>query len=232
MTAQASEIVRLEGQDFSLAGVDGRGLFDPRDHGIVTHAVSSACWRGFVNTYEVSEDRLWLVHLTIGFHGREAPVVFGVKPEHEKGDLPHYGYAGLKRPVDFTGGFLLGRDFVREMYVHMGFHPGYAYRIVKEILFDEGRVLEQIDRSDEMAEIREAMLAKTGPLTGGMGPVAAWVQQRFSLRYTARRGNGEPFRQSHPTPESDSSGGAFGELNRRILEGLGEGKTKSEPEAS
>ena len=230
MTAKTSERVRLEDQEFALAGVDGRGLFDPRDHGIVTHSITSACGRGFVSTYEVSEDRLWLIHLRIGFHGREAPVVFGVKPEREEGELSYYGY-GLKRPVDFTGGFLLGRDFVREMYVHMGFHRAYTYRIVKEILFEEGRVLERIDRSDEMAETRKALLPKMGPLAWAMGPVAASVEQRFSLRYTARRGNGEPFRQSHPTPESDSSGGAFGELNRRMLEGLDEGKTKSEPEA-
>lgn len=52
---------------------------------------------------------------------------------------------------------LLGRGFIRELYVHMGFDPAWKYEEVHELLFREGALTEAADRSAGMAALREKM---------------------------------------------------------------------------
>ncbi len=58
-------------------------------------------------------------------------------------------YDNLNLPLPFSGGFLIARDFIRELYVHMGFHPAWKFREVWELLFDNGILKESQDVSLE-----------------------------------------------------------------------------------
>jgi hypothetical protein len=221
MTAQISDRVRRGRRAYDLSGVDGYDLFEPHHLDLPLRWTTSACWRGSVCTYKISEGRLWLVGLRLGLEvteGQPPPVVFGVTARPPGRDTCYmYRFSRLKERVDFTGGLLLGRDFVFAMYEHMGFHPGFAYREVIEVLFDAGRAFEEIDRSAELAEYRQAMLGKTGPISERRGDAARWVGERFGLRYTARRGSGEPLRDSNPLLDRDSLPRRLRDLKRELL---------------
>jgi hypothetical protein len=209
MTAQISDTFRYRGQAHALAGINGSGLFDPVQHGIRPAAVSTACWRGYHCRYEVADGMLLLTEVYLGLGEEdlataergEGPKLFGKVPKRctvggirsEPGagaveidrDSPEFGVDGLREIVAFTGGLLLGDDFVEEMYVHMGFHPAYKFRIVHELIFAGGRLTAEHDRSAQMAEFREMLSSR--PLEPGADAsrteLAEWIKQCFSLEY-------------------------------------------------
>lgn len=93
---------------------------------------------------------------------------------------------GLKEVIPFTGGLLLGAEFIRELYVHMGFHPAYKYRIVREVVFDAGRLIEHHDRTREIAEFRSMLSARSlhPGYDASRSEISEWVKRCFTLDYT------------------------------------------------
>lgn len=188
MTAQFSDTVTYRDEDFTLAGINGEGLFDPERQGMKPIGRCSACWRGFVCGYLVAEDRLTLEELQICLDG-PAPDLFGRQPDAgppgRRLRLFDAYYRNVGHAVPFTGGLLIARDFIRDLYVHMGFHPAWKYRIVHELIFDDGNLLREADRSAEIAELREEIANR--PMEPGhratREEIKRWVEQCFSRDY-------------------------------------------------
>ena len=181
MSSQIPDIVHYVHHQYEPVGIDGHGLFDPADHGIETMPMHTACYRGFICTYAVARRRLHLRSLNINAASR-LPALFGVNPPHPDDDFirgkPTYEFRSA--PVAFTGGLLIARDFQQELYVHMGFHPGWKYRTVHELRFANGRLVTATDRSGEMAAERDAHLG--GPSQKPRDLVRE-IDESFSRRY-------------------------------------------------
>jgi hypothetical protein len=189
MTAQMPDTVKYRRKEYAIAGVSGDGLFDPADHEVTTHPISSACWRGFICEYAVSDRTLWLKRLTLSVKGK-APVLFGITPNAPQRTLVFQAvYENIGHKVPYTGGLLLGRNFVDELYVHMGFHPAWKYREVHELVFDEGTLTEEADRSEEMARCREDIgkeSLKPEP-EARRAEIMQWIARCFSQDYERRQ---------------------------------------------
>jgi hypothetical protein len=209
MTAQISDTFRYTKKPFDLAGLQGSGLFDPAQQGVTARSWSTACWRGFTCSYEVADGALFLtrVNLGLGEEDRaavakgEGPKLFGKVPRRytirghstnvRTGEVTtswessDYVVDELREQVPFTGGLLLGDDFIREMYVHMGFHPAYKFRTVYELVFDRGRLTGEHDRSARMAELREKLESRSRQpgSKASEAEIKQWVEQCFSLEY-------------------------------------------------
>ena len=84
-------------------------------------------------------------------------------------------YDGLREPIRFSGGLLLGEGFIEKLYVHMGFHPAWKYKTVREVIFEEGRVTEDLDRSREMKDLRARLTSE--PLQPGLGDGQARIRE-------------------------------------------------------
>lgn len=54
--------------------------------------------------------------------------------------------------IPFSSGLLLGDGFIRELYVHMGFHPAWKFERVVELIFEGGQLTRSHDRSEQLAE--------------------------------------------------------------------------------
>lgn len=183
MTAQTPDTVILKRRKYELCGVNGDGLFEPADLGIEAIAPHTACWRGFVSTYSVRRKKLHLASIEIWCD----PDSLKQSKIHElfetiEGD-PELGYVVAKQleaPVPFSGGLLIGRDFIPELYVHMGFHPGYKFREVIELKFDRGHLERTTDRSEDMAEIRRHLANGEGPESRDL---VSWIEECFDLGY-------------------------------------------------
>ncbi|MFO0826166.1 MAG: hypothetical protein U0792_24125 [Gemmataceae bacterium] len=213
MTAQISDTFRYRKKPRSLAGVNGSGLFDPAQQGVKAVGWSTACWRGFHCSYEVVDGALFLTQVNLGLgeediataargkgpklfgkvprlytiHGRSTNLRTGeVKTSWESSD---FVVDDLWEVVPFTGGLLLGDEFIREMYVHMGFHPAYKFRVVHELVFDAGRLMEEHDRSAQMTEFREMLSARSlePGSQASRAELEAWVKRCFSLEYKGFR---------------------------------------------
>jgi hypothetical protein len=209
MTAQISDVVVYRAKPHSVAGISGSGLFDPTEHGIKPVTISTACWRGYHCTYAVAGNTLLLIQVNIGFGEEdralaergEGPKLFGqvprrytihghsmdlstgeVKTSWESDD---FLYGGLREVVPFSGGMLLGADFLWGLYVNMGFHPAWKFREVHELIFERGRVVKAADRSVEMAGFRETLADR--PLEPSdpenREEIERWVERCFSLKY-------------------------------------------------
>jgi hypothetical protein len=186
MTAQISDSVAYLGKDHSIAGKNGRGLFDPTEHGMQPVGTCSACWRGFVCSYRVVEEMLLLDRLSVSLD-EPAPILFDVKPTNGKGKIRLFGaiYERLQHAVPYSGGLLIARGFIEKLYVHMGFHPAWKYRTVHELIFRDGKLLEAFDRSAEIAEFRSEIASRpVRPKSGaGYAEVEQWIKQCFSQEY-------------------------------------------------
>jgi hypothetical protein len=70
----------------------------------------------------------------------------------------------------------------------MGFHPAWKYQCVHEVIFSEGRITEDYDRSGEMADARskiveDVKLSKGKFAQPSRAEIAAWVEKCFSRDY-------------------------------------------------
>jgi hypothetical protein len=191
MTAQVSDAIAYRGKDYEIAGINGKGLFDPTEHGMKPYGKASICWRGFLCAYKVGNDALWLDKLKVNLKN-PAPVLFGVVPKPFEIDIGvrkirwfDAVYEHLNYKVPYNGGLLLARDFIKELYVHMGFHPAWKYREVHELIFKDGQLVEERDCSQEIARLRQEMVGR--PMKPDSGASRSerhrWIEQCFSQEY-------------------------------------------------
>lgn len=175
MTAQIHDTILIENQSFSIVGVDGGDLFTPQSVGIYPGPSNSACWRGYVCQYKIENEMLLLDELQVSMMGvkgegkdithfrQPGPEINGVQPTSAEGKLLSSGnlYENLNLEIPFTGTILAGDGFIRELYVHMGFHPAWKYEHVLEIKCEYGKVVTNTDISTQNKKIRDMMSQQT-----------------------------------------------------------------------
>jgi len=190
MTGQIPDAMRYAGEDYSLVGVNGGPLFEPATYGLTAGVLSTACWRGYVATYGLSGDRLILSDLEIGLLDEDrnyipvagAPPLFGTPPSASDHIATAPFYRGLAEPIAFTGELLLGRDFVDDLYVHMGFQDAWKYREVHRLTFETGRLVSAADQSAEAARHR-ADPPPPPPNPHDRQAVEDWIKGTFDQRF-------------------------------------------------
>lgn len=183
LTGQISDEFRYNGEVFSLVGINGKGLYTPSDFGMRTTMASTACWRGYQMFYDCVDGKLILDAMNA--NPTEIKPVNGVQPKQpEDGWMFKHVYENLGLKTKFTGRILLGKDFIQEMYVHMGFQSPESYGTVIELEVKNGDVVKDTDLSSTMAERRLAGRNKpTLPPTEDDDDVRDWIEDRFSQDY-------------------------------------------------
>jgi hypothetical protein len=199
MTAQMGDVFVYRGENFELAGISEGELFDPSILGLEPVGVCSACWRGYVAHFAVAHFRLVLDALDINLYDKGAgprefkrlagPAINGVSPIELSGKMKLFNnrYERLDYHLEYTGGLLLADGFIRELYVHMGFHPAWKYERVLELIFEGGVLKHEHDRSAAMADIRQR-ITESGQLERAkkaLSPeeIAKFVERAFDRRY-------------------------------------------------
>lgn len=185
MTAQFNDTLHFRGNTYELAGISGGGLFEPSEHGLEPFGNCTACWAGYLCTYAVRDNTLLLDQLEINLKP-PLPTLFGIAPDTSKGKrgLFEAVYRNMGHKLPFSGGLLIARGFIQNLYVHMGYHPAWKYRTVYELIAHEGDVVEAVDKSAAMGELRNR-LAGTDEFNhpNNRLQVEHWIKQCFSRRY-------------------------------------------------
>lgn len=193
MTGQAADVFRYQGVDYDLAGISEGTLFDPSQFGMDPSSISTACWRGYVAIFTLADSLLILDSLSVCLLEpgerrvrKEGPPLNGVTPTGREHGLNNI-YEGVNLHLDYTGGLLFARDFIEELYVHMGFHPAWKYQHVVELIFDGGVLQKEYDRSERIAQIRQRILesADSDDLEGLTWPGESrnWIACSFDRSY-------------------------------------------------
>jgi hypothetical protein len=177
MTGQINDSLIFQGRDFSITAVDGEELFNPQQHGITPGFGTTACYRGYFCSYELVENALQLKQLIVSIYSqpldririkygkKQIPNLFSITPSIKPNQISQIvsGYCAIYdeiyAPIEFTGNLLIATDFIRSLYVHLGFQAAYKYKEVHELVFDKGFLTQSINRSQEMAEIREKIIS-------------------------------------------------------------------------
>ena len=153
MTAQISDKFIFKGEHYSLVGINGGDLASPELFGMEPEMIHTGCYRGFYATYELTGDSLYLRELTLREKsGNYLPIgeIDPVKQEHQA------TYHGLSVVVPFTGNIRLAKDFIDDLYVHMGYQKPTAFKTVLDITLQGGRVVHIEDRSKDIEKKRGA----------------------------------------------------------------------------
>jgi hypothetical protein len=179
MTAQISDKISYRNCEYRVVGWDGPALFDPAAHGLQPMMFSTGCWQGYYCAFEVAPvgdaepaEVLRLATVFIGLTGEQrdaaergaGPLLFGVRPRYSESD-GCFVYRDIGAALPYTGRLTLGADFIWDHYVHMGFHPPWKYRTVLELTFAAGRLVQAVDRSAEMAQMRAAVADGGSPFS-------------------------------------------------------------------
>lgn len=195
MTAQISDLFVHQGREFDLAGISEGELFSPEALGIKPIGHCTDCYRGYQATFAVLDGRLVLNTLLVSLYTEGSdryepligPRINGVSPvrDKERDDFNNI-YENICQPISYSGGVLIARKFISELYEHMGFHPPWKYRVVWELLFEDGRFTKANDCSTRMTEVRERILSiesDDSAREDKTNALYAWIEQSFDRSY-------------------------------------------------
>jgi len=183
MTAQMPDQFHYKNEQFVLIGLKGSNLFNPEDYGIYPEMASTACYRGYVSTYIINDKQIILNGLMIRTQDRKLIEINGRFPIKKKSVFSfNFMYDGLNLPIKFTGFILLGKDFIDEMYVHMGFQRPISFETVIEFQFRDGEIVAVNDFSELIAKLRKEDSTKDARPDYDEN-TKEWIDRLFSLDY-------------------------------------------------
>lgn len=160
MTAQIGDKFKIKNENYTFVAMSEPIGFHPSRYGIRPSHTCTACWRGFWCEYQISEKGIFVKELYVNSFDGNYPLIDGVGIATEKDGSPamymsHHVYKGLNIPVPFSGKILVGDKFLPGFYIHMGHQMPWAYEILKELVFEDGKLLETNDLSAVAATLRE-----------------------------------------------------------------------------
>lgn len=173
MTAQFTDRFIFKGDEYSLIGIKGQHLASPEQFGMQPVMIHTACYRGFYASYELTEEALYLRELTLKEKNGNYLPIGGIEPTKEDYQAT---YRGLNEVIPFTGKIRLAKDFIKELYIHMGFQKATAYKTVLDMTLKKGSIVEIKDRSLEMEQKRGEFKKH---YESGFGP--EFIDEAFSL---------------------------------------------------
>lgn len=142
-TAQFPEIIHIGGNEHALntnplaAHLEHTGWTPPADA-----VISSANWRGYIASWEVKNDQLFLIDVTIRLHGTargdyvKKSIIEDLFPSVSDGVIANW----------FSGALIVPQGEITH-YVHMGY--GSSYESYQVLRIESGQVIEHLTLSDD-----------------------------------------------------------------------------------
>ncbi|WP_299901332.1 hypothetical protein [uncultured Aquimarina sp.] len=190
MTAQISDHIIYQGEIYDLTGYTEEIPFFVESFGLNPVGKTTACWRGFQRTFIIDKDQLLIQGVDINLKKENSkksplPSINGVTPNTKvrrpKSFFFNTEYEGLNYLIEYSGSLLIGKDFIRNLYVHMGFHPAWKYEKVLEFEFNHGVLVKIEDLSKKMKGIR----AELQENENSMKDINThdWIESTFNQKY-------------------------------------------------
>ncbi len=158
MTAQISDAFRCGDEEYSIIAISEPISFNPRNYGLKPFYACTACYKGYWCTYNINENGIVLEKLFIHTLDGNYPEIDGVAPSGEEDAcFGHRLYNNINLKINYTGKILVGDEFIEEYYIHMGTQKPWAYKVLIEFVFENGKLTEKNDKSHLAAELREML---------------------------------------------------------------------------
>lgn len=166
MTAQVNDLCRYKGVEYSLPLSGDDELFDISDYALEPSMASTACWRGYQSIFAVKDSLLLLDELRVNLieensdgerTRRVGPSINGVDPCEPEEEYAIFNniYKNVRLETNYSGSILITSDFIHDLYIHLGFHPEWKYETVLKLIFENGILVKEENKSQKFAEIRK-----------------------------------------------------------------------------
>ena len=141
MTAQITDPFFWEGEEYVFSGADDvYSLFDPEKYGLHPSAFCTACWKGFVITFGVRDEQLYIDQLDVFCEDDNYPVINGVEASDD-GMIGTHCYRDLNMASRYTGTITISsgmkKDAIRRAFTD---GPGF-YKKNYELDFKRGKLV-------------------------------------------------------------------------------------------
>lgn len=185
MTAQVGDRFIYKGDDYSIVAISEPIRFNPLDYGIKPVACCTACWNGYWCDYHISAEGIILENLYINAKDDYYPEINNVSPQIEGKKsfeyMGHHLYRNLNIFMEYTGKILIGKGFINKYYIHMGYQRAWAYEVLEELVFDNGKLVRTVDHSEMAKKLRKELENKAGEIKEESYNIPVFVEKSFSL---------------------------------------------------
>lgn len=139
---------------FHILNCESKEIFNPDILGITPIWTDDTVFR-CSSILEIKEYQLYLKNLIVKAD-IVYPMINGIGPHilYSENEVETVEYRGLMIPIPFSGAVIIGSSFIR----NYGFREEiscYSYMIVRELIFQEGKLVTTIDHSKAMLRIRK-----------------------------------------------------------------------------
>ncbi|MDE7422751.1 MAG: hypothetical protein K2N51_03530 [Lachnospiraceae bacterium] len=185
MTAQVGDRFIYKGDNYSIVAISNPIQFNPLDYGINPVACCSACWNGYWCDYHISMKGIMLQNLYINSENDYYPEINNVNPEKEDKKsfqyMGHHLYRNINIFMEYTGKILIGKGFINKYYIHMGYQRAWAYEVLEELVFDNGKLVKTVDHSEMAKKLRKELENRPEEIKKISDNIPLFVEESFSL---------------------------------------------------
>jgi len=148
--------------------------FHPPKYDLIPKGICTACHKGYWCNYSLSEDQLVLQNLFIHTENDSYPPLWGCTAVFENNDphvyMGHHVYKELHHPIKYTGNILIGNKSTPTYYIDGISGIPWGYKDLKELVFENGKRINEIDHSETAKDIRKFIRTMPKSSRGFMGP--------------------------------------------------------------
>lgn len=206
MTAQIGDHYFWNKKEYTVVALSAPMNFKPQNYGLEPQSCCTACWRGYWCEYNITDTGLFLQNFYMYNREGNYPDLNGVSVSpvsyHEgirldlkrktettvqvEDYMGHRKYEDVMMRIPYTGRILVGRKFLSQYYIHMGFQRSWAYEELREFIFENGYLIEAFDHSDMAQNIRKEIERKKLNSARPEDNIALFVKESFSLDYNTK----------------------------------------------
>ena len=164
MSDQFEDKYRYHGKAYSYIESNTSDPFYPKSYGLNPDTETcSACCRGYFSNYSIIENKLYLMDLFVETKDGQYPQIAEVEADFSGTStvMGYPVYKNLSLLLPYTGKMLVGNGLLKEYYRYFGFQEMWAYRDVKEFIFENGELKTVNDLSDIAAKLRKKVPKET-----------------------------------------------------------------------
>lgn len=176
MTMQIKESFYHSDSKHTIVSCSAPLEFHPAKYGLKPVPYTTACHKGYWCNYALQGKQFILRDLFIHTDNDMYPPIFNCVAVFDQ-DFPHTHsrhrvYKDLCYPTNYTGKILIGTKEVPTYYIDGIWGIPWSYKELKELVFDQGVLIAEIDHSETAKDIRKFIrtMAKSKPVSGLMGP--------------------------------------------------------------
>jgi hypothetical protein len=165
MSEQISDKFIFNNKEYELSAIEfPQNFLDFSQFKLEPMELNTACWRGFISTFAVINNKLMLDEIYTNNGNKKEfiiPEINGKKPKIEipdnlvesYADYKILNYTNIKYVMNYTGAIIIASKFIDKYYVHMGFKSPINFKNIIKLKFINGDLTDVNDLSKIGAKI-------------------------------------------------------------------------------